>query len=889
MSDRPRHCRIGPILVVLSAVLLGIGGTAATTSAGTTVPTASDASLRGELQQATGGRARIATSAATGEVTFIGGSGSQPLDPPDRRGPSTIARDFVDHYGPLFGVADPSTDLARLDITDTSAGDTAVRFQQTYRGIPVLAGEIAVQVDSDGRVLSTAGEALPGIDIDVTAQVPATSASELARNLAAKYDDVAADILTTSTPELWIYDPSLIGADGPPGPRLVWRVDVRTDLGDVDRLVLIDAHSGTVALQFNQRNDALNRQVCTNDNIRGAPQTCSAPVRVEGAPPFVGAAAADVNSAYDLSGVTYAFYLGLGRDSVDGQGLALKSTVRFCPPIGGGGCPFANAFWNGSQMVYGQGFASADDVVGHELTHGVTDRTSRLFYFAESGAINESMSDVMGELVDLGSTVSGPDLAAQRWLIGEQLPGGALRDMSDPTAFNDPDRMTSPLFFSSNADSRGVHINSGVGNKAAFLITDGGTFNGQNIVGLGPQKAARIYFQADTTMLGPGSDYLDLFHILPQACINLIGSFTITADDCSQVTKAVTATEMDKFATVVGAHLAAPICDTGTVQTSTLFSDNMEVTNGNWAPITPSPAAGWDYFVGSSQSGNRSVHAPDLGSIHDLSLQSNFSIAVPSGTTYLRFDHSFELDYETSPTTTTFFDGGVVEYSADGGTTWLDAVNLPGPTVNGYDGPLDTRFGNPLGGRQAFSGPSPGYESTRINLSSLAGSTIRVRFRLGSDNVLAFNGWFIDDVAFYTCAAPSAPAPPSVPPRFTSLVPGRLLESRGGLATVDGLFNGIGVRPAQSVTAVTVAGRGGVAADAAAVVLNVTVTDPQASGFVTVYPCGSDRPNASSLNYVAGATVANAVVVKVGDGGQVCMFSQAATDLIADVNGYFSP
>src|SRR4029079_15536706 len=232
---------------------------------------------------------------------------------------------------------------------------------------------------------------------------------------------------------------------------------------------------------------------------------------------------------------------------------------------------------------------------------------------------------------------------------------------------------------------------------------------------------------------------------------------------------------------------------------------------------------------------------------------------------------------------------GVVEYSADGGTNWLDAVNLPGPTVNGYNAPLRTQFGNPLGGRQAFSGPSAGYESTRINLSSLAGSTIRVRFRLGSDNTLAFSGWFIDDVAFYTCSAPSAPRPPSVPPRFTSLVPGRLLESRGGLATVDGLFNGIGVRPAQSVTAVAVAGRGGVAADAAAVVLNVTVTDPQASGFVTVYPCGSDRPNASSLNYVAGATGANAVACEVGDGGQLCFFSQAATDLIADVTGYFSP
>ena len=78
------------------------------------------------------------------------------------------------------------------------------------------------------------------------------------------------------------------------------------------------------------------------------------------------------------------------------------------------------------------------------------------------------------------------------------------------------------------------------------------------------------------------------------------------ADDCIQVTKAVTATEMDKFPTVAGAHLAAPICDAGTVQTSTLLNDNMEVTNGNW---TSAPAGRWGYFTGSSQSGARSVHA----------------------------------------------------------------------------------------------------------------------------------------------------------------------------------------------------------------------------------------------------------------------------------------
>jgi hypothetical protein len=165
-----------------------------------------------------------------------------------------------------------------------------------------------------------------------------------------------------------------------------------------------------------------------------------------------------------------------------------------------------------------------------------------------------------------------------------------------------------------------------------------------------------------------------------------------------------------------------------------------------------------------------------------------------------------------------------------------------------------------------------------------------LRFRLGSDNSLTYPGWYIDDLAVYTCAAPPPPPPPpDTTPPFTSLVPGRLLDSRAGQATVDGQFNGIGLRGAGSVTALTVAGRGGVAGDAAAVVLNVTVTDAQAPGFVTVFPCGSDQPNASSVNYVSGSTVANAVIVKVGASGQVCLFTQSPINLIADVTGYFKP
>jgi hypothetical protein len=122
---------------------------------------------------------------------------------------------------------------------------------------------------------------------------------------------------------------------------------------------------------------------------------------------------------------------------------------------------------------------------------------------------------------------------------------------------------------------------------------------------------------------------------------------------------------------------------------------------------------------------------------------------------------------------------------------------------------------------------------------------------------------------------------------MVSLVPARLLESRPGLTTIDGQFNGIGIRPAGSVTELVVTGRGGVPTDASAVVLNVTVTDTQGPGFVTVWPCGSTMPTASNLNYQTGWTIPNAVIAKVGTGGKVCLYTMATTNLIADVNAYF--
>jgi hypothetical protein len=126
-------------------------------------------------------------------------------------------------------------------------------------------------------------------------------------------------------------------------------------------------------------------------------------------------------------------------------------------------------------------------------------------------------------------------------------------------------------------------------------------------------------------------------------------------------------------------------------------------------------------------------------------------------------------------------------------------------------------------------------------------------------------------------------------PTFTPLNPARLLETRPGQVTVDGQQQGIGLRAAGSTTEVQVTGRAGVPANATAVVLNVTVTETAGVGHVTAFPCGSPRPNASNLNYVAGQTVPNAVVAKVGSNGRVCLFTAAGTHLIADVSGYYQP
>ncbi|TWI58704.1 protealysin propeptide [Pseudomonas duriflava] len=187
-----------------------------------------------------------------------------------------------------------------------------------------------------------------------------------------------------------------------------------------------------------------------------------------------------VDEAYDYLGATFDFFWHvLGRNSIDNRGLPLVGTVHY-------GQQYQNAFWNGEQMVFGDGdgeifnrFTIALDVIAHELVHGVTESEAGLVYVNQSGALNESVSDVFGVLVKQYSLKQTADQAD--WLIGEglltdKINGRALRSMAEPgTAYDDPLLGKDPQpghmrdFIETREDNGGVHLNSGIPNRAFYL------------------------------------------------------------------------------------------------------------------------------------------------------------------------------------------------------------------------------------------------------------------------------------------------------------------------------------------------------------------------------------------------------------------------------------
>lgn len=218
-------------------------------------------------------------------------------------------------------------------------------------------------------------------------------------------------------------------------------------------------------------------------------------VRAEGQPPV---SDVTINRAYDGLGHTFDFYLATyHRNSIDNKGLPLVASVHYSNK-------YNNAFWNGHQMIFGDGdgmyfndFTIALDVIGHELTHGVTGSEANLVYQGQSGALNESISDVFGSLVKQYVLQQTADKAD--WLIGaglftSKVKGVALRSMKAPgTAYDDPVLGKDPQpadmahYVNTSSDNGGVHINSGIPNRAFYLVA-------AKIGGYAWQKAGQIWY-----------------------------------------------------------------------------------------------------------------------------------------------------------------------------------------------------------------------------------------------------------------------------------------------------------------------------------------------------------------------------------------------------------
>lgn len=278
--------------------------------------------------------------------------------------------------------------------------------------------------------------------------------------------------------------------------------------------------TGLMSVMF-AKSDKLHRTIYDAHSTENLPGRL---VRTEGGKPTGGK---PVSEAYDYCGDTYKYYqLVHDRISVDGRGMKLDSTVHY-------GEDYNNAFWNGTQMVYGDGdgeifdrFTKCVDVIGHELTHGVTQYEAALEYDGQSGALNESFSDIFGSLVKqfaLKQNVEKADWLIGAGLFSKKVKGVALRSMKDPgTAYDDPTIGKDPQpghmknYVKTSSDSGGVHINSGIPNHAFYLAA-------KEIGGYAWEKAGKIWYVTLRDRLRENSDFQDTANITFEVAGSLFG------------------------------------------------------------------------------------------------------------------------------------------------------------------------------------------------------------------------------------------------------------------------------------------------------------------------------------------------------------------------------
>jgi Zn-dependent metalloprotease len=339
------------------------------------------------LVQDSGGAA-VSVSAATGAVSFVRMNSEQSQNLSEAQGFSGSLEErsaqFFKAYGTIFGISDFNTQLKLLESKTDSLGNAHLTYQQVHQSVPVYAALLRVHFDQAQRISAVNGASIPDIQLNTKPTISADEAAGIALSA------VGASDLAVKNNTLYVYRKDL--TKGVPGQNhLVYGMEVTNDRS-VREMVFVDAHFGKIVERYSLIEDALHRVVY--DGGYGA----GFQVWEEGDPlPFVGAditQTVNINSILSGSLETYnLFSSAFGWDSFNNAG-AFMETVNNDPTIS---CPNAN--WNGISTNYCNG-VTGDDTVAHEWGHAYTDYTHNLIYQWQSGALNESYSDIWGEVVD---------------------------------------------------------------------------------------------------------------------------------------------------------------------------------------------------------------------------------------------------------------------------------------------------------------------------------------------------------------------------------------------------------------------------------------------------------------------------------------------------------
>ncbi len=729
-------------------------------------------------------KANVTISNSTSNPNFIYFSQSVKLKSTDAK---TKASEFLAENFRAFNLRS-ANDLVLLDETTDNYGLKNVTYRQQYQGIPVYDGLLKFHFNAKEELSSINGNSISIAKLNTVPDITAAEAEIIARDMVTKQDLNKSDTpLQTAKTNLIIFPKNLMQG-GIVTPYLAYQIEV-TNKKDVREYIFINAHTGELVEQFTGIHPIDRKLYETN--------TTATNLKWKEGDAFPGTLSSWQQNEVVTSEHVYNFFKNaFGYVSYDAADHTMI-TVNNDPTIS---CP--NARWNGTYAGYCDGTAT-DDVIAHEWGHAYTEYTSGLIYQYQSGALNESYSDVWGETIDLINNYmdEGENLSVRtttacsgslRWKVGEDATsfGGAIRDMWNPNCNGDPAKVLDAAnYYCGTADSGGVHTNSGVTNHLYALLVDGGTYNGYTMTGMGFVKAAHLWWRAQKNYLTATSDFANFADALEASANDLIGvnlqglsttvtpagltGLSITSADVQNVKNGILAVQLRTSPatqcnyTPLLAQSAPSLCASAT--NNPLFKEDWENGLGNWTvtnvPTKPSTWEARDWTIKSNLPKSRPGKAifaidPINGDCASNLQNGILRLESPTITMPTFTSGKYEMAFNHYVATESTWDGGNIKYSLNEGSWTL--VPVTAFTYNGYNSTLDgtSSNDNPLKGQRAFTGTDGGslggsWGQSVIDLSKLgvtSGSKIKFRFEMGTDGCNGVEGWYLDELYVYNCS-----------------------------------------------------------------------------------------------------------------------------------------